>query len=148
MATEAGTTKRAIEDDTTSEERAAKRIKADVELESAAEQQEHQAEAQDPSAADVVAEVNADVADDGAGEAEAEGEELAATTSSCGPVKLGYRVFSNGKEASDYISEILKKAKPGDALNEVSSCRSGQVQCSLYKHSQYGGVVFTTHSSI
>jgi hypothetical protein len=35
------------------------------------------------------------------------------------PVKLGYRTFHSGNAASDYISEVLHKLKPGEKVNEV-----------------------------
>lgn len=35
------------------------------------------------------------------------------------PIKLGYRTFHSGNAASDYISEVLHKLKPGEKVNEV-----------------------------
>lgn len=118
MTTEADNAKRELEADQT-EEPAAKRTKTDAEPEAAAEQQEAKAEADAPVADTADAAGDADAADDAAGEADDAGDGEAAAAASSEPIKLGYRTFKTGSEASDYFSEILKKSKPGDRLNEV-----------------------------
>lgn len=75
--------------------------------------------------ADMAEDAEAATADD---DNAADGEEAAADDGDAAeeqvaaePVKLGYRTFRSAAEASDYIAGILKKAKPGENLNEVCS---------------------------
>jgi hypothetical protein len=121
---------------------AAENSKRELEIDQTAEAAEEQPAAKrakteaDAAAADAeaagAAKGDADMAEDAEGAA-AEGEEAADGEAAAEdgdaaeeqapaePVKLGYRTFKSAEEASDYIAGILKRAKPGENLNEVCS---------------------------
>jgi hypothetical protein len=122
---------------------AADKPKRELEADRAAEAAEEQPTAKrakteaDAAAADAeaagAAEGDADMAEDAEAAAAddenaADGEEAAEEDGDAAeeqvaaePVKLGYRTFRSAAEASDYIANILKRAKPGENLNEVRS---------------------------
>lgn len=121
MAEEAGDKqKRQLEADTEAEaEPAAKRVKTDAEPATAAADTEQAEQADGAEAADD-AEDGCGQQDETAGEEDA-AEQPVAAAADVEQVKLGYRTFKNGQEASDYISGVLKRTKPGQDLNEVRS---------------------------
>lgn len=141
MSAEDDTNKRELETDP-AEEPATKRTKTEGESEAAAEQQETIADAPPQAeeganedtgevAADENAGDHADEAADAAGEAPDAAGEASGAAADIEPVKLGYRTFRSGPEASDYFSEILKKSKPGERLNEVSKGRRDSLSADL-----------------
>jgi hypothetical protein len=92
------------------------------------QQQEKQGLQQKPgSAGDAGEDLDAAGADAGDGDDGADDVAADGASFPVEPVKLGYRIFRSGKDASDYISDILKHARPHEPLNEVH--RAGEICC-------------------
>jgi hypothetical protein len=117
-------TKRELEpdqaEDAAEEQPAAKRVKTDADA-AAAEAGEAGAAEGDAEMAEDAAAAAADDAQAEDGEEAAEDDDAAEEQVAVEPVKLGYRTFKSASEASEYIVNILKRAKPGENLNEVRS---------------------------
>jgi hypothetical protein len=124
MSEAAEKTKRELEpdqaEDAAEEQPAAKRAKTDADA-AAADAETAGAAEGDAEMADDAEAAAADDAQAEDGEEAAEGDDAAEEQVAAEPVKLGYRTFKSASEASDYIANILKKAKPGENLNEVCS---------------------------
>jgi hypothetical protein len=108
-------------EDAAEEQPAAKRVKTDAGGAAAADAEQAGAAEGDAEMADDAEAAAADDAQAEDGEEAAEEDDAAEEQVAAEPVKLGYRTFKSASEASDYIANILKKAKPGENLNEVRS---------------------------